>query len=216
MSRRTLLPLCGLLLALALLLEACAVPGTIAAGERLPDAGPRPATKALPPVIFPQDEAPHHDLTEWWYYTGHLHGKDTIGRLHDYGFELTFFQTLRGQFAPFYAAHYAISDITRVQFHYDQRAGFEPPSVIPADGTARGFSLALDGWTAEGVAGRDRLHAAMADYTLDLALLADKPAALHGGDGLITYGLAGFSYYYSRTRMPLTGTLLDHGRAVTV
>src|SRR5262245_22548492 len=161
--RRTLLPRCGLLLALALaaLLSACAMPGAIATAGRLPDAGQRPVAKPLPPITFPQDEAPHHDLTEWWYYTGHLHGTDASGLPHAYGFELTFFQTLRGQFAPFYAAHYAISDITRGQFHYDQRAGFEPPSVIPAEDTAKGFSLALDGWTAHGLDGRDRLHAAM-------------------------------------------------------
>jgi predicted secreted hydrolase len=216
MRRRRLLPLSGLILALLTLLGACAMPGTIATGGRLPAANQRVAAQPLPPITFPQDEAPHHDLTEWWYYTGHLHGADTSGALHDYGFELTYFQTLRGQFAPYDAAHFAISDITRGQFRYDQRASFEPPSTIPSAGTARGFSLALDGWTARGLNGRDHLHAVMADYALDVALRADKPAVLHGGNGLISYGRAGYSYYYSRTHMPLAGTLLDHGRLVTV
>src|SRR5215813_6544396 len=147
MSRRMLLALCALL-AFAVSFGACAapaVPGTIAAGGQLPNAGPRPSPTPLPPITFPQDEAPHHNLTEWWYYTGHLHGTGANGTLHDYGFELTFFQTLRGQFSPFYAAHYAISDITRGQFHYDQRAGFEPMSAIPPEGTATGFSLTLGG-----------------------------------------------------------------------
>jgi len=216
MRRRRLLPLSGLVLALLTLLGACAMPGTIATSGQLPAANQRAAAQPLPPITFPQDEAPHHDLTEWWYYTGHLHGADAGGMLHDYGFELTFFQTLRGQFAPYYAAHFAISDISRGQFHYDQRASFEPPSVIPSAGTTTGFSLALDGWMARGLNGRDHLHAEMADFTLDVALTADKPAVLHGGNGIITYGLAGFSYYYSRTRMPLAGTLLDHGRLVAV
>src|SRR5262249_2768362 len=193
-----------------------AVAGSLGAGGWRPNAGPRPSPAPLPPIMFPADEAPHHDLTEWWYYTGHLHGTGTTGALHDYGFELTFFQTLRGRFSPFYAAHYAISDITRGQFHYDQRASFEPMSAIPPEGTATGFNLALGGWTAQGLNGHHRLHATMADYTLDIALAADKPVVLHGGNGLITYGLAGFSYYYSRPRLPLVGTLLDHGRSMTV
>jgi len=43
-----------------------------------------------------------------------------------------------------------------------------------------------------------------------------KPPTLHNGNGLITYGLAGFSYYSSRTRMALSGTLIDHNQLVRV
>src|SRR5215469_10629090 len=31
-----------------------------------------------PQVRMPQDEAPHHDATEWWYFSGHLRGFDSL------------------------------------------------------------------------------------------------------------------------------------------
>lgn len=218
LSRRGVLRLAfgGVLVCLALLVAGCGLPGTVASGGSLPAVATSPTAVALPPVRFPQDEAPHHDLTEWWYYTGHLSARDATGRTHSYGFELTFFQTLRGQFAPYYAAHFAISDITRGQFHYDQRAAFEPPDVIPAPGSSSGFNLALAGWTARGLSGHDHLAAAMSGYAISLSLAATKPAVLHGGNGIITYGDAGYSYYYSRTRMTVSGTITDHGARLAV
>src|SRR5262245_4313423 len=121
-TRRTCLqaaPLRGLVVTCIMLLAGCGVPGTIPSGGSLPAARPVPSPTPLPAVRFPQDEAPHANLTEWWYYTGHLQARDAQGRGRSYGFELTFFQTLRGQLSPYYAAHFAISDISRSQFHYD-------------------------------------------------------------------------------------------------
>ncbi len=89
-----MLSLIGLL---ALLVAGCGLPGTIEQKGRIADAGPSPTAPPLPPITFPQDEAPHRNLTEWWYYTGHFHGTDAQGKQHEYGFELTVFQTLRGQ-----------------------------------------------------------------------------------------------------------------------
>jgi predicted secreted hydrolase len=205
----------AMLLFLAVL-SGCGVPGTIASGGSLPTAGPPSTPAPLPPVRFPQDEAPHHDLTEWWYYTGHMVAVDANGATREYGFELTFFQTLRGGLAPYYAAHFAISDITRGQFSYDQREGFEPASVLPAPGSTAGFSLNLDGWTAKGLDGHDHLNASMSNYAFDVSLTATKPAVLHGGNGIISYGNAGFSYYYSRTRIALRGTIQDHSAQLAV
>ncbi len=207
----------ALLIACAVLvLAGCGVPGTISSSSRLPHASAAAPTPVLPPVRFPQDEAPHHDLTEWWYYTGHLHGPDTQGRQNLYGFELVFFQTLRGQFPPFYAAHFAISDISGGRFSYDQRSSFEPPAAIPPEGSAAGFQLALGGWSAQGLNGHDTLSATMPNLAIDLRLTGLKPAVLHNGDGLISYGPSGFSYYYSRPLMAVSGTLTDHGTPLSV
>jgi predicted secreted hydrolase len=199
-----------------LLLAGCGVPGTIATGGHLPPIPPTAQATPLPPVRFPQDEAPHRDLTEWWYYTGHLEGQDASGQMHKYGFEYVIFQTLRGQFPPFYAAHFAISDITRGAFQYDQRLLEEPRAVIPDGTSTDGFHLAVGDWTMQGLDGHDQLAAAMTNYAISLDLQASKPPVLHGNDGLIPFGLVGFSYYYSRTRMPLTGTITDHGVSVPV
>ena len=56
----------------------------------------------------------------------------------------------------------------------------------------------------------------MTGYAMRLSLRGLKPPALHNGNGLITYGLGGFSYYYSRTRMSLSGTLVDHNQPLQV
>ena len=216
MRIRRLALVLGVLTCLALLVAGCGLPGTVAGTGRLPTVGPSPTAAPLPPVRFPQDEAPHHDLIEWWYYTGHLHGTDAQGYTQTYGFELVFFQTLRGQFAPFYAAHFAVSGITRGQFHYDQRAGLEPASVIPPPGSTQGFDVTLGGWSARGLNGHDALSATMAGYAIDLSLTGAKPAVLHNGDGIISLGPAGFSYYYSRPLMRVSGTLTDNGQPITV
>ena len=49
---------------------------------------------------------------------------DAQGATHEYGFELTVLPDIARRSPPYYAAHFAISDITRGQFHYDQRAAF--------------------------------------------------------------------------------------------
>ena len=213
-----LLPLLASLLALLALLAGCGVPGTIQTASPLPTvSATAPTQPPLAPIALPRDEAPHQDLTEWWYYTGHLSGKDAQGRAHTYGFELTFFQTLRGQLPPYYAAHFGVSDITARQFHYDERAALESPSVIPAPGSSSGFDVALGGWTARGLNGHDQLNASMSNYSIQLSLTDELPhAILHNGNGIISYGVAGFSYYYSRPLMSVTGTLTDHGAPIQV
>jgi predicted secreted hydrolase len=202
---------------LALLVAGCGLPGTIEQKGHIPEAGPSPTPTPLPPIAFPQDEAPHRNLTEWWYYTGHFHGADAQGKAHEYGFELTVFQTLRGQVSPYYAAHYAISDITRSEFHYDQRVALESLAALPEPGSVNGFDLGVQDWRVKGLNGSDTLSATMPDYTIALVLKDALPhPALHGGNGIITLGQAGYSYYYSRPLMSLSGVIQDHGAPIQV
>ena len=204
------------LLILTVVLASCGVPGIVSTDAQLPQVSATPPKVTLPPVRFPQDEAPHRDLTEWWYYTGHMNATTPDGKSHHYGFELVFFQALRSDLPPVYAAHFAITDVTRGQFHFDQRRQVEPGAFIPNGTSTSGFNVAIGDWTIQGVNGRDQLSAQMSDYAMHLALVGLKPPALHNGNGLITYGLGGFSYYYSRTRMPLSGTLVDHNQPLQV
>lgn len=96
-----------------------------------------------------------------------------------------------------------------------------PPGVVshgPADG---GFDLSMGGWRMRGLDGRDHVWASGPGYRLDLSLVADRGASLHSGDppvtpGLISFGAAGDSYYYSRTRMSASGTLGIDGREARV
>jgi predicted secreted hydrolase len=199
----------------ALLLASCGFPGIPSTSAQLPTVTATPTQAPLPPVRFPQDEAPHRDLTEWWYYTGHLNA--TIdGQPHHYGFELVFFQVLRADFPPVYASHFAITDVTRGEFHFDQRRQAEVNALLPNGTTTTGFDVSIGDWSIRGVNGLDHLAASMTNYTLNVDARGLKPPTLHNGNGLITFGLGGFSYYYSRTRMAVSGTLVDHGRTLAV
>lgn len=198
---------------LATLLAACVSPPLTA----LPPAPtvtpvPTPVTSSAPwwkppptPLILPGDEAPHDVLTEWWYYTGHL----AAATGERYGFEFVIFQVRLGDSGVGYLSHVAVTDISRGRFAYDQRTTMGPQPQ-PADG---GFALALDDWTMRGHDGRDHLRATIPDYAIDLSLAAQKPPALHLGAGYISFGPAGDSYYYSRTRMAVTGAVVDGGIA---
>ena len=196
-SRRRVLMLLGS----AALTAACAGPPE----PGLPPA-PIPTPAAFPPVTFPKDEAPHNDLTEWWYYTGHLEAAD--GRR--WGFELVTFQVLRATLQPHYVAHFAVTDQQRGQFHYEDRQSQGSQAQPP-----EGFAFDVGGWTMRGLLGNDHLQAAMSGYAVDLALTTRRPPVLHDG-GLVTFGPAGDSYYYSRTRMELAGTVDDHGERIPV
>jgi predicted secreted hydrolase len=170
---------------------------------------PTPALAISNPqhATLPLDESPHGDLTEWWYYTGHLAAQD--GR--HYGFELVFFQIRRGDAPPGYEAHFAVTDEHRNTFQFDQRSGSGEQG-----GRGPGFDLALGTWRVQGSQGHDSLQAQMANYGINLQLQADKPAVLHGGTGLIDFGQFGKSYYYSYTRMTVSGTIQDHGQPLTL
>lgn len=198
--RRGLSLLAALLLA-AVLLGACATPEA----PSLPPAPP-PTPPVYAPVTFPKDEAPHSDLTEWWYYTGHLESAD--GRR--WGFQAVTFQVLRQGLPPFYIAHLAVTDRQRGQFRYEER-GSQGQQAQPPEG----FALDVGGWTMRGLLGQDAIRASLLEYGFDLALRATRPPVLHDG-GLVTFGPAGDSYYYSRTRMEVTGTIDDHGERVPV
>src|SRR5713226_1595235 len=207
--------LCSLILFLPLVLASCGFPGIVTTAGQLPVVHSTPQAQPLPPVRFPQDEAAHRDLNEWWYYTGHMNATTPDGKQHHYGFELVFFQALRSDLPPIYAAHFAISDITRGEFHFDQRRLIEPDAFKYSASTV-GISVSINDWSVKGLNGRDHLVASMANYGLQVDLLGLKPPTLHNGNGLITYGLGGFSYYYSRTRMSLSGIVVDHNRPLQV
>jgi len=53
-------------------------------------------------------------------------------------------------------------------------------------------------------------------FGLTLDLQSEKPAAMHGPNGWIDFGPAGSSYYYSRTRMSIGGSLSLDGATLSV
>ncbi|MEI6045488.1 MAG: lipocalin family protein [Chloroflexota bacterium] len=174
----------------------------------LTTAGPVPGTV----VKFPEDEAPHNNLTEWWYYTGHIITTDG----QRYGFEYVTFQALRSILPPLYAAHFAITDPNHKVFKVEQttRVGDKLTS-----GGSAGFDLMTSLGTMRGLNGVDYLKATMkketGQYAIDFVVQETQGVALHGG-GQFTYGPGGNSYYYSRPRMTPTGTITVDGQTKTV
>src|SRR5438552_6181081 len=167
--------LCSLILFLPLVLASCGFPGIVTTAGQLPVVNSMPQAQPLPPVRFPQDEAPHRDLNEWWYYTGHMNAVTPDGKTHHYGFELVFFQALRSDLPPVYAAHFAISDVTRGEFHFDQRRLTEP-NVKPGSNSTPGIDVHVGDWVLQGLNGSDHLTAQMPNYAIHVDLLGLKPA----------------------------------------
>jgi predicted secreted hydrolase len=185
------------------------------------------------PIVLPRDDAPHHRLTEWWYYTGHL--RDEAGGR--WGFEFVVFRAERGGLPVSWASHLALTDESGNRFAYAQRTEIGPQvdhSTSDAfDFSVTGFDPAnpaatpAAAWTMAGGGGRDRLHAEASAaevagtgtgmaFALDLDVNDPTPPALHDRDGWIDFGAAGGSYYYSRTRGTATGTLETDGRKLRV
>jgi RND superfamily putative drug exporter len=191
-------------------------------------AAPHPAPPALTPapsaavdpqaVVFPADDAAHHRLTEWWYYTGHLQTPD--GRR--FGFEDVIFRAERGAFPVSWASHLAITDETGDAFHDAQRSEIGPQvDRHPAQPLLFDLSMADptggQTWQMTGGNGEDLLSALArapdlgggtgTPFGLDVHLVATKPPVLHNRTGWIDFGAGGSSYYYSRSSMTAAGTI---------
>ncbi|MBI4197715.1 MAG: hypothetical protein HY533_01225 [Chloroflexi bacterium] len=199
----------SILAAFALLVAACASPAPTPTPT--PTFTPTPTATPLRerPVSLPSDDAPHAEANmEWWYYNGHL----TDAANSKYGFHYAVFRVTVPGFPPVHIGHVAISDDQRGAYVQDQllQLGVQP---IPR---ADHFGFHVNGWIMGGGDGADTLFARVPpivpEYEFNLAVQATRPPVLHGGTGLVDFGVAGKSYYYSRTRMDLRGTVSVGGQ----
>jgi len=146
-------------------------------------------------VNLPADDAVHDHYTEWWYYNGHLHGKD--GR--NYSFHYTVF--LLNAFASHTVIHASFLDEESGQrFTYQTRTGGNPSM-----GAEQGFDFRIADWLMKGFDGVDRLQGRTKDFSFNLDLTSQTAPVFQGGTGLLDFGEAGTSYYYSRPRMAIKG-----------
>src|SRR5262249_44726083 len=147
-----------------------------------PPAASAPSARAADPIAieFPRDDGPHDRLTEWWYYTGHLHTED--GR--HFGFEAVVFRAERGSVPASWAAPLALTAepeqrLVGGSFHYAQRSEIGAQvdhSRQDANGVVNGFDLQIGGlsplliaagarataapWRLAGSGGVDQIEAA--------------------------------------------------------
>ena len=175
---------------------------------------------------FPRDHRPHRDFkTEWWYFTGNVF--DAEG--NRFGYELTFFRqgiTRAAERDPNASrflvddlkfAHFAITDVAKKQFRFEQKTSRGAFGEAGFDDAKR---LAwIDDWmltanddgsfdlTASGEAGTVHLH-----------LRATRPPVTHGENGVSVKAAGGTSasHYYSIPRLETTGEVIINGRSRSV
>jgi len=205
---------------------------TLSVAEALATTSPAGFERALVPrpFAFPADHGPHSAFrTEWWYWTGNLRASGSGGGSRRFGFQLTFFRTaLAPSVAPrpsawaardVYMAHLAVADVDAGRFHARDRWARRALDLSGASGDP--FRVWVGDWIAEGRAPAGQpiqLRAGDGDLRIDLRLSAAKPPVLHGERGLSRKSAeaGNASYYYSLTRMPVSGEVHVGDRAFVV
>jgi predicted secreted hydrolase len=167
---------------------------------------------------FPKDYFNHPEFrTEWWYFTGNL--RDSAGHL--FGYELTFFRhgIDRGKARnvwhvdDVWFAHFAMSDINGRKFVHTERfnrsgaglAGAELGRIWNGNWHVK---WRLDDSKAPSFSSIS-LQAVAEDFATNLQLTSDKPAVVHGENGISqkSAGLGRASHYVSLTRLQTRGSL---------
>ena len=170
---------------------------TIIPGGGAPQATPTP-TVAPVQVELPGDEGAHGTPIEWWYFNGHL--SDQAGKTYSYHFVTFQIKTSSG-FTP-QLLQLSWGDPGQAAVLTEEKINFQAGPATPGR-----FDVQAAGWEMHGDGDSYRLMFNTAGYSLDLKATSSKPAVLHNRVGLVDLGLAGSSYYYSRTRLRVTGTL---------
>jgi len=215
--RRLLAPL--LLLAVATGASVWGV-GLLDSSKQPQDAMPRQSTApaptertaALPALNLPADDAPHGSAMEWWYYSGLLDGP--AGQR--WAFHVAVF--VANNLIKHTVMHAALTDLATGRRHLAQRR----TAGLPARADA-GFDFRDAGWSLRGHGAAHRFSLDDVDgASLSLDLQDSQPVVAHRASGSLTPGLldfgdAGISYYYSRPRMTARGTVRTAGaqQAVT-
>jgi predicted secreted hydrolase len=165
---------------------------------------------------FPRDHGPHREFRhEWWYLTGHL---DSSGG-ERFGFELTFFRYALGTPAEpvprastwradqVYVAHFAITDVSRREFHFAERREREALQLAGAETVP--LRVWLQNWALESDGPEWRLTAGDSAYTLQLVLTPASEPVLNGQAGLSRKSgdRGAASYYYSIPLLRARGEL---------
>ena len=195
--------------------------------EALGDAGSEGFARATEMRLFrfPQDHGPHPAYrNEWWYITGNLQSDDG----HHFGFQVTFFRIAlqpEASVSPsawrthqIWMAHAALSDLSEGEHLAQER--FARQAIGLAGATALPFSVWLEDWRLQAVAGSDtwQLQLPTDQYDLTLEFTHASPIILQGDKGLSQKSSApgNASYYYSIPRLLVSGQLHRQGEELAV
>ena len=153
-------------------------------------------------VRLPQDEGAHVSGLEWWYFNGHVateNGKE-------FSYHFVTFQSVLPSGLTFRLAQLSWADHANGLHLTDEEA--DASLTEPSSGE---FDLPVAGWRMSGDGEVYDLNFGAGDYSMELEAVSQKPAVLHYGSGLVDLGVAGKTYYYSRTRLETSGTVSIDG-----
>ena len=188
-------------ISLVVLLGACSG----ASSDSLPETGTLGPDLVLTPdgaVSLPRDEGIHSSDLEWWYFNGHLTAES--GRGFSFHF-VTFRSALPSGMTPL------VAQLSWIDHDDDLHITAEEASLPSLEPTSGEFDLSVADWRMSGNGDTYRLTFRAGDYTVDLELVSQKPAVLHHRTGLVDLGVAGKTYYYSRTNLEASGTVSVSG-----
>jgi len=160
-----------------------------------------------PLVTLPEDEGPHDSGIEWWYFNGLL----TDDRGQEYSYHYVTFQSEATGAAVPHLLQASLGDHTA-----GKHLTGEQVFLDSLDPDATGIDVAVNGWAMRGDGQSYNLTFDLGGYFLNLKAVSVRPPVLHQGIGLVSLGSVGDLYYYSRTRLDVTGTLAVAGEQRTV
>ncbi len=158
-------------------------------------------------VVFPDDEGPHDTPIEWWYFNGMLRDEDG----GEYSYHFVTFQSEGSSGGIPHLLQATLGD-HRSGKHYHA----ETPALAPVLPEAAGVDIATGNWLMrggpDGYDMRFQLSGPNGPVGLELSAVSRREPVLHGGSGLVEMGPeAGSTYYYSRTRLAVSGWIEDTG-----
>lgn len=172
-----------------------------------PTSMPTPTAAPTPLISFPVDEGPHDAPIEWWYFNGIL--QDSDGQ--EYSYHFVAFQAPGPPGVTPRLLQATLADHQQ-GIHHTAERGILAPAQPPAADPGIAIDIAAGSWLLRGGPHGYQLRFALdADAgtpapALELRAIPQRPPVLHGGAGLVNMGPeAGATYYYSRTRLEVTG-----------
>ena len=155
-------------------------------------------------VRLPDDEGPHFTDLEWWYFNGHLAAEDG----QEFSYHFVTFQSVLPSGLTTRLAQLSWAD------HLNGLHLIEENAELPVPEESLGeFDVPVADWEMSGNGENYGLSFGIGDYSVDLKAVSRKPAVLHNSTGLVDLGIAGKTYYYSRTRLETSGTVTIAGVA---
>ncbi len=180
--------------------------------------------------VFPKDMAPHRNYnSEWWYQTGYLYNKATPSSTPEFGYEFTAFRIYQPSTkrwpkflgipaGEIWDIHLSIHDFKTGEKLFTEELEL-PTLMLFSSVETRNNSLYLKGgnkvkFLFYGDQHKMTLKVSYKNSSLNFDIVAKKEPVLHN-NGLVRMDTA-VSYYYSITRMDVSGTLELYGKSYKV